>query len=324
MAEGTRMQQRRATEAVWTTSDYVLAAGELGVTTDTGIIKVGNGTSPWSELDIAFGSEYLPILGKAADSELLDGIGAASFVKVADTSVTATNDSYVKRTADGGVKGSDATEVTELTTLAQLNLTDAQVTSLKVASVADRAARLALSTAGLRYGYTIRQLDTGYLWMWDLSAWRYIGKPNGDNPWCRVNRGSIAWGTTNQEVYGFATAENSDTNMFTLVAGTSNAAPGGITVTEEGKYRIMSYAQTSVGSGYYAYATHNFPSISSALSLSKLKSKVGGGIVNGLADFTIVDEGWLAAGQKVALTVSINVSGTLSSADLLVMRLPSL
>src|SRR5687768_1261307 len=122
MAEGTRMQQRRATEAVWTTSAYVLAPGELGVTTDTGIIKIGNGTSPWSELDFAFDSQFLPVLGTAADSELLDGIGSESFVKVADTSVSATNDSYVKRTADGGVKGTAATENDELTTLAQLNV----------------------------------------------------------------------------------------------------------------------------------------------------------------------------------------------------------
>ena len=121
MAEGTRMLQRRATEAVWNTSSYVLAEGEIGVTTDTGIIKIGNGTSPWSELDPAFDSHYLPILGKAADSELLDGIGADSFVKVADTSVNATNDSYVKRTADGGVKGTDATENNELTSLQQMN-----------------------------------------------------------------------------------------------------------------------------------------------------------------------------------------------------------
>lgn len=120
MAEGTRMQQRRATEAVWTTSEYVLAAGELGVTTDTGIIKIGNGVSPWDELEIAFDSLYLPILGKAADSELLDGIGSDSFVKVADTSVAPTNDSYVKRTADGGVRGTDATEASELVTLSQL------------------------------------------------------------------------------------------------------------------------------------------------------------------------------------------------------------
>lgn len=120
MAEGTRMLQRRATEAVWNTSDYVLASGEIGVTTDTGIIKVGNGTSPWTELDPAFDSHYLPILGKAADSELLDGIGSESFVKVIDSSVNPTNDSYVKRTADGGIKGTDATEATELTSLQQM------------------------------------------------------------------------------------------------------------------------------------------------------------------------------------------------------------
>jgi hypothetical protein len=84
MAVGTRMQQRRATEAVWTTSEYILSAGELGVTTDTGIIKIGDGVNSWSELDPAFNSQYLPILGTAANSELLDGIGSESFAKVVD------------------------------------------------------------------------------------------------------------------------------------------------------------------------------------------------------------------------------------------------
>lgn len=121
MAEGTRMLQRRATEAVWNTSDYVLAAGEIGFVTDTGSFKIGNGTSPWSELDYAFDGLYLPILGKAADSELLDGVSADFFVKSADASVSPTNDSYVKRTADGGVKGTNATENDELTSLQQMN-----------------------------------------------------------------------------------------------------------------------------------------------------------------------------------------------------------
>jgi hypothetical protein len=104
MAEGTRMQQRRATEAVWVTSNYVLAAGELGVTTDTGIIKVGNGTSHWTDLNIAFSSQYLPLLGKAADADLLDGIGSEGFVKFTDTSTAATADKVVKRLSDGKVK----------------------------------------------------------------------------------------------------------------------------------------------------------------------------------------------------------------------------
>lgn len=119
MAVGTRMQQRRATAAEWDTSNYVLAEGEIGVTTDTGIIKIGDGVNGWTALDPAFDSEYLPILGKAADSELLDGISADFFVKFADTDVNPTNNTFVKRTADGGIKATDATENTEVTTLQQ-------------------------------------------------------------------------------------------------------------------------------------------------------------------------------------------------------------
>lgn len=119
MAVGTRMQQRRATAAVWNTSDYVLAAGELGVTTDTGIIKIGDGVNGWNALDPAFDSQYLPVLGTAANSDLLGGVSVTSLVKIADTDVNPTNNTYVKRTADGGVKVTDATEATEATSLQQ-------------------------------------------------------------------------------------------------------------------------------------------------------------------------------------------------------------
>lgn len=108
MAEGTRMQQRRAAESVWNTSEYVLAAGELGVTTDSGIIKIGDGTNTWSELDPAFGSEYLTILGKAADSNLLDGIDATGFLQTADADTNATADSIAKRLADGTLRVAQA------------------------------------------------------------------------------------------------------------------------------------------------------------------------------------------------------------------------
>jgi hypothetical protein len=119
MAVGTRMQQRRGLASEWATANYVLAAGELGVTTDTGIIKIGNGTSPWNELDPAFDSQYLPVLGTAANSDLLGGVSVSSLVKVADTDVNPTNNTYVKRTSDGGIKATDATEATEVTTLQQ-------------------------------------------------------------------------------------------------------------------------------------------------------------------------------------------------------------
>lgn len=130
MADGTRMQQRRATEAVWSTSGYVLAPGELGVTTDTGIIKIGNGTSPWSELDIAFDSQYLPLLGKAADSELLDGIDSAGYLKTGDATTAPTANKILQRLSDGRAQAAAATSGSDLVNFTQW---DASVVALNSA-----------------------------------------------------------------------------------------------------------------------------------------------------------------------------------------------
>jgi hypothetical protein len=140
MATGTRMLQRRATAAEWATSDYVLADGELGVTKDTGIIKIGNGTSPWSELDAAFGSEYLPVLGTAANADLLEGISSSGFVKVADTTTAATADKVMRRLSDGRAKATTGTASDDLTNKAQMDsaISSAVTTSYNDSLIAAR------------------------------------------------------------------------------------------------------------------------------------------------------------------------------------------
>lgn len=45
-----QMQQRRDTAANWTSADSTLLAGELGYETDTGKLKVGDGSTAWSSL----------------------------------------------------------------------------------------------------------------------------------------------------------------------------------------------------------------------------------------------------------------------------------
>jgi len=141
MAVGTRMQQRRATAATWAVSNYVLAAGELGVTTDTGIIKVGDGSNGWNALDPAFDSHYLPILGKAADSELLDGISSAGFLQVGDATTAATADKVVKRLSDGRAKVIAGTAVDDAVNLSQL-------TSSVISRTVTAAFTLALTDVG--------------------------------------------------------------------------------------------------------------------------------------------------------------------------------
>lgn len=41
---------RRGTAALWTSTNPILSAGEQGLETDTGLKKVGDGTSAWTAL----------------------------------------------------------------------------------------------------------------------------------------------------------------------------------------------------------------------------------------------------------------------------------
>jgi hypothetical protein len=142
MAVGTRMQQRRATEAVWVTSEYVLAAGELGVTIDTGILKIGDGSNTWTNLPIAFESQYLSILGTAANSELLEGISAESFAKMADVTEAATASKIPIRTSSGNLIAATATNASHLVTKGQM---DAEATKFIVGRTVTAATELQLA-----------------------------------------------------------------------------------------------------------------------------------------------------------------------------------
>lgn len=51
MARKTLIQVRRDTAANWTSTDPTLAAGELGLETDTGRVKAGDGSTAWSSLN---------------------------------------------------------------------------------------------------------------------------------------------------------------------------------------------------------------------------------------------------------------------------------
>jgi hypothetical protein len=64
-----RMLQRRGTAAQWAAANPVLGAGELGIVMDTGIIKVGDGTTPWATLDVVYEATpaVLSVFGRTGD-----------------------------------------------------------------------------------------------------------------------------------------------------------------------------------------------------------------------------------------------------------------
>lgn len=63
MAIQTLIQLRRGTAALWTSTNPTLAAGEAGVETDTGLLKIGNGTSAWNSL--AYQTALAPLVTNA-------------------------------------------------------------------------------------------------------------------------------------------------------------------------------------------------------------------------------------------------------------------
>lgn len=132
MATGVKQQQRRGLAADWNTSNHVLDEGELGVTTDTGIIKIGDGVNGWNDLPAAFGSAYLPMLGKAADSELLDGIDSSGYFKLADATTAATGDKLVKRLSDGRAKIAAGSASDDAVNFAQMGAADTATYNLAI------------------------------------------------------------------------------------------------------------------------------------------------------------------------------------------------
>jgi len=53
MAVVTQIQNRRDTAANWTSTNPTLASGEIGFETDTGLFKIGNGSTAWTSLSYA-------------------------------------------------------------------------------------------------------------------------------------------------------------------------------------------------------------------------------------------------------------------------------
>ncbi len=81
-----QIQFRRDTAAAWTAANPTLAAGELGLETDTSLYKIGNGSTAWNSL--AYGT----IAGVPTNNSITTAMlqnSAVTAAKLANTAVTA-------------------------------------------------------------------------------------------------------------------------------------------------------------------------------------------------------------------------------------------
>lgn len=86
MAVVTQIQARRGTAAQWTSANPTLAAGEWGYETDTGKVKIGNGSTAWSSLGYTGVGD---IEGVTAGTGISGGGTSGTVTVSIDTSVTA-------------------------------------------------------------------------------------------------------------------------------------------------------------------------------------------------------------------------------------------
>ena len=88
MAVITQIQVRRGTAAQWTSANPTLASGEWGYESDTGKVKIGNGTTAWASLGYT-GAATGTVTSITAGTGLTGGTITSTGTVAIDTSVTA-------------------------------------------------------------------------------------------------------------------------------------------------------------------------------------------------------------------------------------------
>jgi len=71
-----RLQNRRDTAANWTSNNPTLAAGELGLETDTTKYKIGDGTTAWNSLAYAYTAGAAGATGPTGPTGATGPVGA--------------------------------------------------------------------------------------------------------------------------------------------------------------------------------------------------------------------------------------------------------
>ena len=138
MPVNTKIQLRRGTASTWTSTNPTLSLGEVGYETDTGLFKVGDGTTAWNSIDYAAlpfnGVDDKPYFGSGVYQSLAAGSGVSLAYNAGITTVSL---------ADPTIQVSDVTDFVD--------------------GVNDRVADLITGGSGLQVTYTDNGDDTSSL-----------------------------------------------------------------------------------------------------------------------------------------------------------------
>jgi hypothetical protein len=148
-----RIQVRRGTASQWTSANPTLAAGELGVESDTNLFKFGNGSTTWTALAYANNSDVAigEISQDAINTALTMGAGLTKTYNDGSNTITITVDSTVvalKSYVDSALTTHEA-DTTSVHGIADTSLlaTTANVATAKSEAIASSVASLSTHEA---------------------------------------------------------------------------------------------------------------------------------------------------------------------------------
>lgn len=142
---GTSMQQRRDPAATWAANNPVLKAGEIGYTSDTKIIKFGDGATPWNSLP------------------------GVAYMDTANVKELPVGGSIPLRTADGTLRAVGGDEDNEVVILSQISGFG------RYRGTGNALPTAGTSRAGDMYYHTVLRC----LMMFDTIGWRQVERGRG-------------------------------------------------------------------------------------------------------------------------------------------------
>ena len=145
-----RIQVRRGTASQWTSANPILAAGELGVESDTNLFKFGNGSSTWTALAYANNSDVAigEISQDAINTALTMGAGMTKTYNDGANTITIAVDSTIatKTYADNAV----TTHNDDTTGVHGISDTSILLTTTGIESVSNKTLGTNLSANGFQ------------------------------------------------------------------------------------------------------------------------------------------------------------------------------
>jgi hypothetical protein len=105
------LQHKRGTAAILTANNPTLLAGEYGIETDTGKVKIGDGSTAWTNLGYAFSNAANLTSGTLPDARLSSAIATYSTLATAANQPASGLDVYPRGEASQGSSGGTSGQI---------------------------------------------------------------------------------------------------------------------------------------------------------------------------------------------------------------------